>query len=92
MYSRPLRSLVYCLTNSTSQVLARFFGKGNRVAMAVIRCCKTFLFPIIVNYRFQKSARPDSKLSISFYDIDENTSLEDILSEVKNIHSIHFPD
>ena len=61
--------------------------------MAVIRCCKTFLFSImVVNYRFQKSDRLDSKLSISFYDIDKNASLEEILSEVKNIHSIHFPD
>ena len=41
---------------------------------------------------FHRNSESENKLSIFFHSIDKNTKLEDILDEVKKIHSTHFPD
>jgi muconolactone delta-isomerase len=43
-------------------------------------------------FREDINSNSDKLLTISLFDIDENTKLEDILNKVENIYFTHFPD
>lgn len=47
-----------------------------------------------VSQTFRKDVNSDTSglLTVSLFDIDKNIKLEDVLNEIKNIYSNHFPD
>ena len=49
---------------------------------------------MISRQRFNRKTESESGgvLSISLYDIDKKTSLKDVIKEVENIYTTHFPD